>query len=290
MVMSVSSPWIEKIQSLPVLPQVAMRITERMQSPTATIEEISSLIKSDIGLTTKILRLANSSYYSIPGGVTDVHKALQYLGFNTVAQLVLTASVFGSFRTQGTRDFPLRSFWTHSFAVGLFSEITARSLQLKNPSDSFVGGLMHDMGKLIMLELSPDLLSKIVKEAQENYTSFMSAEIKLEIPTHVDLGMQLAKHWNLPPAVIVSIQFHHEALNMDPAALKAVPREASIVAWANLWINTQKIGNSGNYCSYEEGIEPSFAEKIGISQKQREKIAEHFTKEFEKAGAILSGS
>jgi HD-like signal output (HDOD) protein len=172
-----ASSWIEKIQNLPVLPQVAMRITERMQSPTATIDEISTLIKSDIGLTSKILRLANSSYYSIPGGVSDVHKALQYLGFNTVAQLVLTSSVFGSFKTQGTKEFPLKSFWTHSFAVGLFSEITARSLQLKNPSDSFVGGLMHDMGKLILLELSPDQLSKIIKHSQEHFSSFLDAEI-----------------------------------------------------------------------------------------------------------------
>jgi putative nucleotidyltransferase with HDIG domain len=284
--MSLNTPWIEKIQSLPVLPQVAMRITERMQSPTATIDEVSNLIKSDIGLTSKILRLANSSYYSIPGGVTDVHKALQYLGFNTVAQLVLTSSVFGSFKTQGTRDFPLKSFWTHSFAVGLFSEITARSLQLKNPSDSFVGGLMHDMGKLILMELSTDQLSKIIKLSQDQYSSFIDSEKSMQVPTHVDLGMELAKHWKLPEAIILSIQFHHEALNGEAS----VPREAAIVAWANLWVNTQKIGSSGNYCSYPEEVEPAYAEKIGISRQQREKITEHFNKEFEKAGAILSGS
>lgn len=285
-----ASQWIDKIQNLPVLPQVAMRITERMQSPTATIDEISTLIKSDIGLTSKILRLANSSYYSIPGGVTDVHKALQYLGFNTVAQLVLTASVFGSFKTQGTKDFPLKSFWTHSFAVGLFSEITARSLQLKNPSDSFVGGLMHDMGKLILLELSPEQLSKIIKHSQDHFTSFLDSEIAFKESTHVDLGVGLAKHWRLPQTIILAIQFHHQAIKADEAAIKATPREATIVAWANLWVNTKNIGHSGNNCSYPEELEPGFAEKIGISKHQREKIVEHFNKEFEKAGAILSGS
>ncbi len=269
-----------KIENLPVLPQVAMRITERMQSPTATIEEVSSLIKTDIGLTSKILRLANSSYYSIPGGVTDVHKALQYLGFNTVAQLVLTSSVFGSFKTQGSREFPLKSFWTHSFAVGLFSEITARSLQHKNPSDSFVGGLMHDMGKLILMELMPDQLSKIVKTAQENHSSFIDAEKTLQLTNHAELGVELAKHWHLPANVTSSIEFHHQ---LDHP-------EASIVAWANLWVNTQKIGHSGNSGEYPEDLEPGFATKIGISAAQRGKIIEHFNKEFEKAGAILSGS
>ena len=288
--MMLTSTWIEKIQSLPVLPQVAMRITERMQSPTATIDEVSTLIKSDIGLTSKILRLANSSYYSIPNGVTDVHKALQYLGFNTVAQLVLTSSVFGSFKTQGIRDFPLKPFWAHSFAVGLFSEITARSLQLKNPSDSFVGGLMHDMGKLILLETAPELLSKIIKSAQEQDSSFISAELALQQPTHVQLGVELAKHWNLPLTISLSIQHHHDAVNGDLPIIKTAPKEASVVAWANLWINTQKIGNSGNCCLYADETEKDFAEKIGISHHQREKIIEHFTNEFEKAGAILSGS
>ena len=288
--MTLTTPWIEKIQNLPVLPQVAMRISERMQSPTATIDEISTLIKSDIGLTSKILRLANSSYYSIPGGVTDVHKALQYLGFNTVAQLVLTSSIFGSFKTQGTRDFPLKPFWAHSFAAGLFSEITARSLQLKNPSDSFVGGLMHDMGKLILMETAPDQLSKIVKTAQENNSNFFDAEHALQLPTHVQLGVALAQHWNLPKSIILSIQFHHDLLKCDVSVMNAHPKEASIVAWANLWINTQKIGNSGNNCAYPDEAETAFAEKIGISRQQREKIAQHFTTEFEKAGAILSGS
>lgn len=282
--------WIEKIHSLPVLPQVAMRITERMQSPTATIDEISNLIRSDIGLTSKILRLANSSYYSIPGGVTDVHKALQYLGFNTVAQLVLTSSVFGSFKAQGSKDFPLKSFWTHSFAVGLFSEITARSLQLKNPSDSFVGGLMHDMGKLVLLELAPEQLSKLIKYSQEHFSSFLDAEIAHRESTHVDLGVGLAKHWKLPPTIILAIQFHHQAINANEAEIQSSPREATIVAWANLWVNTKNIGNSGNNCSYPEDLEPKFAERIGISKFQREKIVEHFNKEFEKAGAILSGS
>jgi HD-like signal output (HDOD) protein len=128
---SLPAHWIDRIQTLPVLPQVAMRITERIQSPTATLKEIADLIKSDMGLTTTILKLANSSYYSIPGGVADVSKALQYLGFNTIAQSILTASFFGSFKAVGTANFPLSQFWAHSFAVGLVSEIATNTLQLK---------------------------------------------------------------------------------------------------------------------------------------------------------------
>ena len=279
--MSIQNQWVERIQNLPVLPQVAMRITERMQSPTATLQEISDLIKSDVGLTSKILKLANSSYYSIPGGVSDVLKALQYLGFNTIAQIVLTTSVFGSFRASGIREFPLSGFWQHSFAVGLVAELTARNLQYKNPSDCFIGGLMHDVGKLILLELAPDQLSKIVKHAAEEKISFLKAETSLQLVPHTELGVKLAEHWRLPASVVSLIRSHHGG---------GTKPEEILIEWANVWVHTQKIGNSGNFQSDLTAEHDELMKKAGLTPSQVKQIEIHFAKEFEKAGALLSGS
>jgi putative nucleotidyltransferase with HDIG domain len=279
--MSIPTQWVERIQNLPVLPQVAMKVTERMQSPTATVKEISDLLRSDVGLTSKILRLANSSYYSIPGGVNDVSKALQYLGFNTIAQIVLTTSVFGAFKTGGLKEFPLSNFWAHSFAVGLLAEVTARSLQFKNPSDAFVGGLMHDMGKLILLELDPEQLSKIVHHAEERKISFLQSEEELELPNHVSLGMELGRHWHLPQPVISAIQFHHGG---------GTRPEVLLIEWANVWVHAHKIGSSGSFQEDYSAQEQQLSAKLGIHAKQSAVIEEHFQKEFEKAGALLNGS
>ncbi|MBU6153323.1 MAG: HDOD domain-containing protein [Bdellovibrionales bacterium] len=278
--MSTHSSWIEKIQSLPVLPQIAMRVTERMQSPTATLSEISDLIKSDVGLSTKVLRLANSSYYSIPGGVSEVSKALHYLGFTTIAQIVLTSSVFGSFKTQGIREFPLAPFWMHSFAVGQLAEMTARTLQLENPSDSFVGGLIHDVGKLILLETAPEHLARIVRLAKEKKLSFLAAERELGDSTHVDLGLELAKHWKLPPGIQKAIQFHHSGLS---------DRSCTLIQWANLRVNFRNLGNSGNHDPGLESIMVETQTRLGLGSRALEALEIHFQKEFEKAGAILSG-
>jgi len=278
--MSIPKQWTERIQNLPVLPQVAMKVTERMQSPTATVQEVSELIRSDVGLTSKILRLANSSYYSIPGGVSDVAKALQYLGFNTIAQIVLTTSVFGSFKTGGLREFPLSQFWAHSFAVGLLAEITARNLQFKNPSDAFIGGLMHDMGKLILLELAPDELSRIVRHAEERKISYLKAEEELEVPNHIQLGMELGRHWHLPSPVISAIQFHHGGGNKP---------EVVLIEWANVWVHSRQIGASGSFQEDYSDEEQRLSENLGIAARQNEIIEQHFRKEFEKAGALLAG-
>ena len=257
-----------------------MRVTERMQSPTATLSEISDLIKSDVGLSAKVLRLANSSYYSIPGGVSEVSKALHYLGFTTIAQIVLTSSVFGSFKTQGTRDFPLTPFWLHSFAVGQIAELTARSLQLESPSDAFIGGLIHDVGKLILLELAPDHLGKIIRHAREHHLSFIAAEKEIGGPTHVELGTALAKHWKLPASIQNAIEHHHSG---------GKNREWILIEWANLWVNAKRLGSSGNY---DESIDTAMNGsqlRLGLSTQALSNIEVHFQREFEKAGAILSG-
>jgi putative nucleotidyltransferase with HDIG domain len=275
-----SEAFLSQINNLPVLPQIAMRVTERMQSPTATVAEISGLIKSDIGLSTKVLRLANSSYYSIPGGVTDVPKALQYLGFTTVAQIVLTTSVFAAFKSPELKIFSLTPFWMHSFAVGQLAEITARTLQLKNPSDAFVAGLMHDLGKLILLELQPEQLSKIVHLASDRGISFLHAEMDLGLKNHVELGVLLAKHWKLPENVTEAIRFHHGGGHS---------LDTKLIEWANLWVNHHHLGNSGNYAAdVSEAMELAQIE-LGLSPKTLASIEVQFQKEFEKAGAILSG-
>ena len=269
-----------QINSLPVLPQIAMRITERMQSATATLQEISKLLQSDIGLSTRILKLANSSYYSVPGGVKDVPKALQYLGFTTIAQIVLTTSVFGAFKTPGSREFPLSAFWTHSFAVGQMAEITARALQFKTPSDAFMGGLMHDLGKLILLELQPDQLLKIIHLAGDQGFSFLHAETELGLKNHIELGVMLAQHWKLPDAITSAIRFHHG---------NGITPESKLIEWANLWVHSQKIGNSGNFDGdVSEKLKLTQIE-LGLSPKVLTSLEIQFQKEFEKAGAILSG-
>ncbi|NDF13852.1 HDOD domain-containing protein [bacterium] len=278
--MGTHSSWLQKIQSLPVLPQVAMRVTERMQSSTATLPEIAELIKSDVGLSTKVLRLANSSYYSIPGGVTEVSKALQFLGFTTIAQIVLTSSVFGAFQSQGTAGFPLSRFWLHCFAVGLLAEMTSKNLKLGNPSEAFVGGLLHDIGKLILLELAPEQLQKTLRHSLENKISFIEAETALGFHNHVQLGVEIARHWKLPSSIQNAIASHH---------IPSRNKEWALIEWANLWVNASGIGFSGNT---DEKTLLKLADcqtRLGITAPASSAIETQFRKEFEKAGAILHG-
>src|SRR4051812_39473566 len=111
------SELLAKLDDIPTLPVVAMRVNELINDPDSSSSDIADVLKKDQVLTAKILRLVNSSYYAIPGGVVDVQRALAFLGFNTLAQLVLSLSVFSLFSTFDNEDFSMLDFWRHALGT-----------------------------------------------------------------------------------------------------------------------------------------------------------------------------
>ena len=121
------------LDSLPTLPLVALRLTEAMNSRRTSVQHVAELIGSDPSLAAKLLRLVNSAYFAIPGGVTDVSRAIPFVGFNTIYQLVLTVSVLETLALPDGATFDPRSLWLHSLAVGatayLVKPFTSQEIQ-----------------------------------------------------------------------------------------------------------------------------------------------------------------
>src|ERR1700744_5093593 len=113
------SDLLSKLHDIPTLPVVAMKVNELINDPNSSSSDIAEVLKKDQVLTAKILRLVNSSYYAIPGGVEDVECALAFLGFNTLAQLVLSLSVFSLFKTLGSDKLLMLDFWKHALGTGV---------------------------------------------------------------------------------------------------------------------------------------------------------------------------
>src|SRR3954469_25366687 len=113
------SELLNKLQDIPTLPVVAMKVNQLINDPNSSSSDIAEVLKKDQVLTAKILRLVNSSYYSIPGRVADVQRALAFLGFNTLAQLVLSLSVFSFFTSPDSEEFSMPEFWRHALATAV---------------------------------------------------------------------------------------------------------------------------------------------------------------------------
>ena len=202
-------PILEKLNDIPTLPIVATRVTELINDPNSSSSDIAEVLKKDQVLTAKVLKLINSPYYGIPGEVTDVKRALAYLGFNTLAQLVLSISVISVFQDNRNTRFSLQEFWKHALATAVTSDVIARQTGLAKPEECFTCGLLHDIGKIVLLKIAPEEFLSAVELAEKEKISFAEAERRLEIPPHGYLGEYIAEKWRLPMVIRVAIRYHH---------------------------------------------------------------------------------
>jgi len=280
------SDLLSKLQDIPTLPVVAMAVNNMINDPNSSSADIAELLKKDQVLTAKILRLANSTYYGIPGGVADVQRALAFLGFNTLAQLVLSLSVFSLFSTFDDQDFSMLDFWKHALATGVGAEMLAKRLNLARPEEAFTCGLLHDIGKLVLHEIDPARLKKIVKETTRRSSTFVEVEREWDLPGHSFLGEVIATKWGLPQVIRLCIRYHHFDVSKMDSILSSVKPVIHAVRLANQICIRAQIGKSGD-CSSGE-ITPDMLAPFKLTMNDIPALEEELKKEFEKAGAFLS--
>src|SRR5437868_2853828 len=124
-----------RLDELPTLPTVVYELSRVINDPMSSTSDVEKIMANDQSLTIKVLKLANSAYYAIPGGVTSLQRAIGYIGYDTINQLVLSASIMKALDAQTSEQFNLNEFWKHAIGVAMAAETTARFVHYKTPSD-----------------------------------------------------------------------------------------------------------------------------------------------------------
>ena len=280
------SDLLARLEDIPTLPIVAMKVNELINDPDSSSSDIADVLKKDQVLTAKILRLVNSGYYAIPGGVADVQRALAFLGFNTLAQLVLSLSVFSLFSISDSEDFSMLDFWRHALGTGVCAEILARRLKYPKPEEAFTCGLLHDIGKLVLHEIDPDRLIQIVRETRKRECSFLEVEREWDLPGHSYLGEVIATKWGLPQVIRLTIRYHHfDVTHMDSILSSAKP-VIQMVRLANQICVKNKVGKSGD--SSEGKITADMLNPLAILPNEIAQIEKQLEQDMDRAGAFLS--
>ena len=270
---------VERIDELPALPQVAMEVNRLLQDPKATTQQVSRLLKTDQSLTAQILKLANSSYYSVPGSVTTVEKALVYLGFQTICQLVLGVSVFSVFSGIQAKEFSVTSFWKHALGVGVMSELLGTVVPVSDKKDLFTAGLLHDVGKLALLQVDAPTFIDLYQKAKEENAPMHVVEKQCMEYDHTQLGKRLSENWGFPKSIQFVIGEHHQS----PEQVNSM---VFCVQVADAFCIEQAIGDSGTPT-------PPFSWKNALEEQQVpegkiEKLESSFYEDYEKAGVFLN--
>lgn len=279
---------LNKTDELPTLPTIVQELTQVINDPMSSTSEVERLMSKDQSLTTKVLKLANSAYYAIPGGVSTLGRAIAYLGYDTVHQLALSASIFSTLGVDASNsEFSVKEFWRHSFGAAVAAETIGKQIRHPSPADLFTCGLVHDMGKIAYFILAQDDFLQVVRTAKADGTSFADAETKLEAPKHTLVGARLALKWRLPSQIQAAVKQHHQRDATIRGGLSAdLNRTVDVIYLANLLIHAMKFGNSGH--SKVVGAPVDVMERLSINpQTDLKKVLLEIKQNLERAADFL---
>lgn len=206
---------VNALENLPTLPIVAIRIGEVIHTKNAGVQQVAEILRTDPATSAKLLRLVNSPYFGIPGGVSDVARAIPFVGFNTLYQLVLSISVLETLGPKQKTGFDIRSLWIHSLTVGTAARELATELRFSDPGSCFTAGLLHDMGKIALAKLDGERFASSITSIQRDGLSIEAAEKLHGLVPHDRLGSRLARHWRFPATLATPIEQHHGIHRVD---------------------------------------------------------------------------
>ncbi|TWU60253.1 Hydrogenase transcriptional regulatory protein hupR1 [Rubripirellula tenax] len=200
-----------QITCLPSLPSIYRELVSELESDDASMERIGRMIGSDLAMTAKILQLVNSSFFGLPTHVTCPKHAVSMLGLNIIRPLVLTAGAFAQYDDPGISGFSLQNAIEHSLAVATSARTIAKSVSQQNNlvDDSFIAGMLHDIGKLILAANLPEKYGEASRIASEENLPMWQAELQVFGTTHAEVGAHLLGLWGLPNPILEAVAFHH---------------------------------------------------------------------------------
>lgn len=230
-----------KSLNIPTLPVVVQKLRELIADPRSGAAEIGRLVSQDPPLAAKVLKIANSAFYGLAQRTVSTEQACTVLGLRVLRNVVLQAAVMTRYEHLGGRGFDLDGLWRHSQLVAQLSHHLARVARAHlglTPEEVQACGLLHDLGKVVLLESLGDEYLKILELSASQGMPMHLAEKRILGFDHTDVGALVAVQWGLPSAVAAVIQYHHgprEAVAANPAV--------ALVANANLVVQRTEAGN-----------------------------------------------
>jgi len=200
----------QRMEDLPPLSPTVAKVLRIANNPDANATDLIQVIKLDPVLTGKVLRLINSPFFGIQN-VTSVARALVVLGFNTVKNLALSSALAGIMHRDTNQDSD--DLWIHSLSVGTSARSLARALEWppEEQEAAFIGGLMHDLGKVLTTRFFQQEMRSVQLLVRKGISELQSEQEVLGA-THVQIGGNLGRKWQFPLPLIASIEAHHAPL------------------------------------------------------------------------------
>jgi HD-like signal output (HDOD) protein len=199
------------LKQVPALPNAVMKVLDETEKNEPSAARVEAIVTMDQAIVARLLKVVNSAYYGLPGQVVTVGQAITILGLQQVRNLVLGLAAFGAFASNSPKQAEfMRTCWLHGLATAGSANQLGREAGLgaKAQDLCFVGGLMHDLGKLFLFTQLPQPYAEAMNRAKKAGTTIEEIEERFFGMSHAEIGATLVQRWNFPEQLCTLIGSH----------------------------------------------------------------------------------
>lgn len=219
--METLSSLLKGVATLPSLPAIAMRIVQEVKKDKSSISALAKIISVDPALTAKILRVANSSFYSLPYKVESIERAVNILGMEALKNIALSFAIVRGLKRNSVDEFDHELFWKRSITAAVSAELIASRLGTSR-EDTFVTPLLMDVGVFVMYLSNPDAYLRVVNKKKISTLTTYEAEREVFGFDHMEVGAEILKQWSIPEDIYLPIAYHHKRQDCPPEVREMV--------------------------------------------------------------------
>jgi putative nucleotidyltransferase with HDIG domain len=202
---------VTRQDTVPSLPSLYADVVAELDSSEPSLEKVAGIVARDPGMAAKILHLANSSFFGVRNPSSNPRQAVTLLGLETMRMLVLTVSIFSRFKPADDGLISMETVWAHSRATGALAARIAKSegADANTVDHAAAAGLLHDIGKLILMNSLPDAYHDVLLQARTAHIPFWQVEQAALGASHAEVGACLLRLWGVPAPIIEAVAWHH---------------------------------------------------------------------------------
>lgn len=250
---------IEDTGALVSPPDVCLKINELVADDSTSLEQLALVAIRDPNLTARILKLANSAFYGLPGRVDTVTRAVMLLGMGEIQKLVCAICAVQTFSRLSSAVTNMNSFWRHGVYAGLVAQAIARRARVLHPERLFVAGMLHDIGTLLINKRFPEIAQATIVEAAGDEDRLLDLEQRDLGFDHALVGGMMLESWKLPGTLVDSVYWHHA-----PHRARQAATEAAILKVADAVANCSGTGSYSERIPREQEADVALLGNFGI--------------------------
>ena len=278
---------IAKLDTLPVMPEVASKLLKMSRDPETMPEDIAAVVETDPAIVAQVMHYARSPWYGFKGEINSVKDAIfSILGMDMVTNMALGMAAGKVFTISAEGKLSAKNLWQHSVYCAALSEGLARVMPVRfnmKPGTAYLTGLLHNIGFMIMAHCFPDEFIALSEEIEANSSAaIINIEEQVYGLTHAEVGADLMRRWDLPEKVIHVMRHHH-----DEQYDGEFQHDVLLVQLANRIMANMNVGDETN-----ADIDSELLGKLGLSEEAVDTVvetifSEHST-ELDKMATLLA--